>query len=223
MKETIRLFGKLTDFNGNPISRGDVCIKDSNFKDIYCAKTDQYGNYVLDVEKGTYMALYGGKNFGINTLEHWTWNLPAYKDTEINIKANEIEVYGVNSFVLQKEKPMLMAYFRPRSLSKTIKHKEILKDTKNIQSKDIIDLCPSLKDDEICLSLNNRNLNVLEVNKIKERDSHTGKYMEAYLVQAELPENLMKDNFNKVRVTLKDIETNEMGEGSFYLEQSKCV
>ena len=52
-----KVFGKLTDFYGNSMVDGVVCIKDAKMNDVYLTHTDKYGNYSFDVEAGDYVAI----------------------------------------------------------------------------------------------------------------------------------------------------------------------
>lgn len=218
MDNLIKIFGNLTDFYGNAISNGDVSIKDSLFNDVYNTKTDEYGNYSLIVEKGMYMAIFAVKDYGVNALEYWGWNLPAFEDTEINMRIDGLEVYAINAFMLQRSRPYtsMMIYFRPMSLKRALINREKLNDSTN----GTIDISPDLKEDDIEVKINEQLVNILEINRIIEKtgDSHS---MNGYIVQVSIPDKEIKQEYTKIHITLRDSETCEKGEGSFFWQRSK--
>lgn len=218
MNNLIKIFGKLTDFDGNAIVNGDVTIKDALFNDVYSTKTDEYGNYILEVEKGTYMAMFAIKDYGINMLEYWGWNLPAFEDREINMRIDGLEVYAINAFMIQRSQPYttMMIYFRPMSLKRALKNREKLNDN----NKEIIEISPNLHEDDIEIKINEQLVNILGINRIIEKtgDSHR---MIGYIVQVSIPEKEIGQEYAKIHIALRDSETGEKGEGSLFWQKSK--
>jgi hypothetical protein len=64
----IRIYGKVTDFNGNPMERVEIVVLSRGFKAIYQTFSDADGEYSLDVSRGNYIALWACKNYAIKTL-----------------------------------------------------------------------------------------------------------------------------------------------------------
>lgn len=93
------------------------------------------------------MAIGAVKDYGINKLEYWGWNLPAFEHTEINIRIDGLEVYEINAFMIQRTQPYIsmMIYFRPMSLKRALKNREKLNDNNN----ETIDISPILSEDDI--------------------------------------------------------------------------
>lgn len=125
-----KVFGKLTDYYGNSMVDGVVCIKDAKMNDVYLTHTDKYGNYSFDVEAGDYVAISGVKDYIDSKLEYWCWNLPVYQDMKIDMQIDRMEVYGMNAFLIQRaiQNSSLMIYFRPMSLTYYHKNKDSIED-----------------------------------------------------------------------------------------------
>jgi hypothetical protein len=218
MNNLIKVYGRLTDFDGNAVSNGDVIIKDALFNDAYITKTDDYGNYTLEVEKGIYMAMFAVKDYGVNALEYWGWNLPAFEDIEINMRIDGLEVYAINAFMIQRSQPYtsMMIYFRPMSLKRALKGEEKLNDN----YKGIIDISPNLNEDDIEIKINEQVVNILGMNRINEKtgDNH---HMIGYIIQVSIPEKEIGQEYTKIHITLRDSETGEKGEGSLFWQRPK--
>lgn len=210
----VKLFGKVTDYHGNPLSNVDVLIKDKNFQDIYKAITDEDGYYEIEVKKDIYYAIAIVRDYSVKYLEYWAWNVPMIKDQEINAKINGLEIYAINVFVVQGAYEALMIYFRSMSLQR---HKNInLRDS--INSNSIINISPDLSKEDIKVEIENREVNLLEINRVKEYIGQN-KYMYSYLIQVELPKNIDRKTYNKVDIELIDRETGERGSGSVFWKE----
>ncbi len=100
-KNEFIISGQVTDFNNNPIDSVSIHLKDRNFRNLYSTLTDKNGK---------------------TKLEYWTWNVPVYKNLEINPQYDKIEIYGINVFEPQvTPQNTYIIYFRPMSLSKSLK------------------------------------------------------------------------------------------------------
>jgi hypothetical protein len=218
MDNSVKIFGKLTDFEGNLISDGDVVIKDCKFNNLYATKTDEYGNYNLEVARGIYMAIYAVKGYGVDNLEYWGWNLPAFEDTEVNMRINGIEVYGINAFMIQRTQPSIMLYFRPMSLKRGLRFRE---EQLYHNENDIINISPNLQMDDIEVKIDNLIVSILEINKVVEKSSDSKQSMFGYLVQVTIPDKKIEYEYTKIHITLKDSETNEKGEGSLFWQKPR--
>lgn len=222
MDKLIKISGKLTDFDGNAISNGIVSIDDALFNAVYTTKTDENGNYILEVEKGIYMAIVAVKDHGVNKLEYWGWNLPVFEDTEINMRIDGLELYAINAFMIQRslQHSSMMIYFRPMSLKRFLNAPEKLNDG----NKKLVDISPNLNKDDIEVKINEQLVNILGVNRIIEKalDNHPSiDSLIGYLIQVSIPEEEKRQEYTKIHITLRDSETGEKGEGSLYWQKPK--
>jgi len=58
------------------------------------------------------------KDYAVENLEYWAWNIMAYQDLEINPCIDGLEVYAVNAWIPQGGMPSVQIYFRPMSLKR---------------------------------------------------------------------------------------------------------
>ena len=122
-QETVRIYGRVTDFNDNPIDSVTVRVKNKKFENLYETITDSKGYFSMNVLKDAYSSIYAIKlvDYGKTKLEYWAWNIPAFNDLEINPKYERMEIYGVNAFEPQVGPfETYMVYFRPMSLTKSL-------------------------------------------------------------------------------------------------------
>jgi|GEM_PF-360942 len=207
---TAFVYGKVSDFSGNPVSGADIRIKNRNFENIYSTKSDLDGNYRLPVSTGVYSSLYACKDYGEKNLEYWAWNVTVSSDTEINPRFNGLEVYALNAFELQKTPAYMQIYFRPMSLQRT----RLAGGREKVADTDFIDISPKLEKADIKVTINGEAAEVLGINRISEYLSGKQR-IAAYLIQTELPENRGSDIW-RIRVTVYDRETKEYGESCLF-------
>ncbi len=205
----IKIYGKVTDFDDNSVTNAKIEIKDKNFKTIYQTLSDIKGKYTLKLKKGTYTALTASRDYKTKNLEYWVWNVPAYQDLQINPRIGGLELYAMNGFIPQGAYPSLIIYFRPMSL------KRFKEEEGNFKSKITIDIAPDLSKNDIELKINNEQVNILEINKIKEFAGNDQSIF-AYLIQSELPADWKKAEYLYISLALIDSETNERGEGCLF-------
>lgn len=229
--EYVKIYGKITDFDGNPISGATVRLLSYHFEDVYFTITDDNGKYEMKVEKDLYYAFYACKDYKINYLEYWAWNVPIHDDMELNARINGLEVYALNAFRVQGAYPAISLYFRPMSL---IKGKNLDKsgywdaETKN-QKKytEIFDICPQLSKDDIDVQVDGEKAEVLNVNKVLEysgkAENGKNQYRYAYLLQVSLPQDYKNKRcqYKKIHITLTDRDTGEKGEGSVFWKEEE--
>lgn len=196
----IIIYGKVTDFNGAPIIGVDVRVKNRNFYDLYSTLSDEDGYYELSVEERLYYCMYACKDYEINYLEYWAWNVPAFNNLEINPQINGLEVYAINAFRHQGAYPSLLIYFRPMSLYKLKKKEE--------------SMCPIIIKEDIDVSINDEKVKVLFLNNV---DEYAGEItMGAYLIQVSLPRKFKGNQYNKIDIVIEDRDTLEKGKGTAY-------
>jgi len=229
----VRLYGKVTDFNNNPVDSASVWLKNKIngiaiknkrklFDNAYETLTDKNGNFSIEVEKGTYYCLYAIKesDYGKTKLEYWAWNLPIYDDLEINPQYDRLEVYGMNAFEPQTGPfETYQVFFRPMSLTKA------LKLPKKITS-EIIDIAPRvIIEEDLKVQINGVDVKIVSLNRVKEYSRK--KYMYGYFLQVlkpktnaiNIPKTEMAKGYDKISITLHSKETNEKGKGEYFVKK----
>lgn len=216
----IKIYGKVMDFNDNPIKDAEVEIKDKNFVTVYKTTSDAEGKYVLQVEEGNYIALCACKDYSIKNLEYWAWSVPAYQDLEINSHIDGIELYAMNAWIPQGATPFptLQIYFRPMSLKRAIEKGGV--DV--LKTLNIIDIAPEITKEDIIVKIDDEPVEILEINIVKEF-SDKNQSVIAYLIQTTLPELKTNLGYYKICITLRDSKTDEKGEGCLYLRKPNYV
>ena len=58
-QETVRIYGRVTDFNDNPIDSVTVRVKNKKFENLYETITDSKGYFSMNVLKDAYSSIYG--------------------------------------------------------------------------------------------------------------------------------------------------------------------
>jgi len=215
-EDTVKIFGLVTDFKGQPIESATVFLKDDRFKDVATAKSGKDGRYSLNAPKGHYMALAAVKDYMVKYLEYWAWSVPADQDLEINPRFDRLEVYAINAWRPQGGLPSYQIYFRPMSLSMaTDKIKEV-GGTENLGKLPVIDIAPELQKDDIQVIIDNQEVKILEMNRVREA-SGRNQYMFGYLIQVTLPEKKSEQEYSLITITLSAPVTGEKGEGCLFL------
>jgi len=219
MKKTVRVYGRLTDFEGVPLSGGDVEIKDAMFQPVCKTTTNENGEYTLEAERGLYMGIFAVKDYAVTNLEYWGWNLPAFEDTEINMKIGGLELYSINAFLIQMGPPgiSMMIYIRPMSLKRYMKIQEVTE----LNNEEILDISPNLNENDINITIDGMTTEILGINRITEAAVGNSQKVIGYIIQTSFPEIEYSKEYIKIHITLKDDETGEKGEGSLFWQKPK--
>ncbi|MDP4209685.1 MAG: carboxypeptidase-like regulatory domain-containing protein [Bacteroidota bacterium] len=228
-QDSIRIHGHVTDFNSKPIDSVWVSVKDKNFNSRYEGLTDKNGYFSITVAKGNYHCIYAIKlaDYGKTKLEYWAWNIPAYKDMEINPQYERMEIYGINGFEPQVSPyETYMVYFRPMSLSKSLKwqgegNKKMQEKKANINH-DTINISPiSISKEELKVSVNDIPTEVVSIKKVVEYGR--GAYLYGFLIQILKPKNetQINNDFDKISIILHSRETDEWGKGEYFIKKIK--
>jgi hypothetical protein len=165
--------------------------------------------YRVEIESGTYLAIWICKDYKEKTLEYWAWHVPVYDDLELNARVDGVEVYGLSAF-WPKHASVLMVYFRPMSL----KRARAYESTKHDEA-GLIDICPDLGPEDIEVAMDGEPAPLLCVNKVREQ-APPNRYMGAYLVHVQADRILETDAYRKINVAIVDNETQEKGEASVF-------
>lgn len=222
-QDTVRLYGRVTDFNGNPLDSVTVRLKNRKFENLYQGLTGVDGRFSLQVAKGTYYCLYAIKltEYRKTKLEYWTWNVPVYQDLEINPRYDNMEIYGINAFEPQvTPQETYRIYFRPMSLKKGNPIK--------IEKGDTINMAPEkIFPDELEIRINGRVAEIITMNKVIEYAR--GNYFYGYDVQVMKPapgrsylsSRESADGYDKISIVLRSGETGETGTAEAFIRRNK--
>lgn len=190
-----KIFGVVKDFNDNILRNADVYVKDRDGNNIYEAKTNENGYYEIEIKEKNNFSIFIVKDYAVNYLEYLGTNISIIKDIELNAKIGGLEIYGLNCFRIKGAYPSLSIYFRPMSL---LRYKNLDENTRS-----------DLEKDNIKITINDENVKILYVNKVKEYLPEDN--LDGYLVQVSLPNNTKYEDYNKIEVEVYDKETKEKG------------
>jgi hypothetical protein len=210
--KTMKIHGTVKDYKGGTIDKANVMLFNRSFQPIHQAISDENGQYNLEVPKGNYygMAVINRNHYGKTKLEYWAWNIPAKENIQINPHYDKMEVYALNAFRPQGAHPSYIIYFRPMSLTKALESRK---------KSEKIDLAPHLEKSEINVEINKENVDIYSVQRVKEyveNKDGTPSSMSSYMIQTSLPEKF-RDDYQVFRVVIKDNETGDKGEATYYL------
>jgi hypothetical protein len=221
-KATVTISGRVTDFTGRPIEGAAVQIKDSRFENAAAGVSAKDGRYSLSVPKGTYMALAAVKDYQVRCLEYWAWSIPADRDLEINPRFDRLEVYAMNAWRPQGGYPSYQIYFRPMSLSRTIKAIQAAGGMENLGKLKAIDIAPELTVDDIQVTVDGQAVAILQLNKVREA-SGPDQSLIGYVVQVPLPQKETGTEYFPITITLTDRATGEKGEGCLFFRPARLL
>ena len=212
----VKVYGKVTDFEGTPVEGAQVIIMKKTFQPTYMTQTDAEGAYELVIEKGKCLAFITVKGYAEINLEYWAWNLIANADLEINARIDKLEVYAINAFKMQGA-PGFFIFFRPMSLTKA---KALGGDREELEKMTLADIAPALTVDDVCVNIDGEEVEVRGLTRITEATGE-GRSMYAYIVQTSLPANWQTRDVLRICVTLTDSENGDKGEGCLFWEVPK--
>lgn len=219
---TVKVSGRVTDFEGRPIEGAVIELKNSRFDNVAEGVSDKDGRYSLTAPKGTYMALAAVKDYRVKSLEYWAWTVPADRDLEINPRFDRLEVYGINAWRPQGGYASYQIYFRPMSLTRTVKKVTEAGGMENLGKLPVIDIAPELAADDIQVTIDGQPVKVLQVIKVREA-SGPGQYLFGYLIQVPLPERKPTTEYFPITITLTDRATGEKGEGCLFFRPARLI
>ncbi|MGA2534181.1 MAG: carboxypeptidase regulatory-like domain-containing protein [Candidatus Aminicenantales bacterium] len=217
---TVKIFGRVTDFKGQAVVGATVELKDARFSNAAMTNSGPDGRYSLVVPKGHYMALTAVKGYQVQSLEYWAWNVPADRDLEINPRFDRLEVYAINAWRPQGAYPSYQIYFRPMSLSAVVKKVTEAGGMEKFRILPVMDIAPELGKKDITVVIDGQNVNVLELNKVREA-SGLDQSMFGYLIQVTLPEKTTQRDYSVITITLTDPVTGEKGEGCLFFRRKE--
>ena len=201
--DSVTISGKVTDFNGQSIEGALIMIKGYDFGQfVDTTFSDKTGHYSLLVKKGKYSGLAAVRmeDYSKTKLEFWAYEIPAYKNLDIDIRYDRLEVYGVNIFQVQGAYPGYTIYFRPMSLARFA--------TADMSS-EIIDIAPPSDMIDIKVNINGDNVNVNSIQRVEEFSGKQKMY--AYLIHTDL-EKPTAAKYSKFQIIVEDTENGDKGE-----------
>lgn len=223
----VKIYGVVTDFNGNPIDKATVEVKNKRFETIYQTFTNIDGKYSLEVPEGCYIAMFICKGYGIENLEYWAWNILAYHDLEINAKIDGLEVYAINAWTPQGAIPSIQIYFRPMSLKRMKDFTQHLltgfqSSKEELKPLKIIDITPRLTKNNINVTIDEKPVKILTLNRVEEFAGED-QIIYGYLIQTTPPEKWSNLDYSRINIVIEDVETGERGEGCLFWERPKYI
>ncbi len=221
-EDKARISGRVTDFENQPIPGASIELKDSRFETVAAATSGPDGSYSLTAPKGEYMALAAVKDYQTECLEYWAWNVPAKEDLVIDPRFDRLEVYALNAWRPQGGYPSYQIYFRPMSLTRTIKKIEEAGGMEGLGKLALIDIAPVLASGDIAVTIDGEAVEILKVNKVLESVG-PGQDMIGYVIQTELPKRNKSIECRIITVTITDRETGEKGEACLFLDPRRPI
>ncbi len=219
---TVKISGRVTDFEGRPIEGATIELKNSDFENAAEGVSDKDGRYSLTAPKGTYMALAAVKDYQVKSLEYWAWTVPAERDLEINPRFDRLEVYAINAWRPQGGFPSYQIYFRPMSLMRTAKKVTEAGGMENMGKLPVIDIAPEFSADDIQVTIDGQPVKVLQINKVREA-AGPNQCLFGYLIQVPLPEKMPMTEYFPINIALTDRVTGEKGEGCLFFRPARLI
>ncbi len=221
-EDKARISGRVTDFDNNPVAGATVELKNSRFETVAGTTSGPDGSYSLTAPKGRYMALAAVKDYQTKSLEYWAWSVPAEGDLEINPRFDRLEVYALNAWRPQGGYPSYQIYFRPMSLTRTIKKVTEAGGMEGLGKLPLIDISPVLAAGDITVTIDGEAVGILKINRVLEA-AGPAQDLFGYLIQTEFPKQKAGAGYRVIRVTITDRETGEKGEACLFLDPSRML
>ncbi|MDR2126722.1 MAG: carboxypeptidase-like regulatory domain-containing protein [Prevotellaceae bacterium] len=227
-QNTIKISGRVTDFNGNSIDSCSVEIFHSDFSTAYETYTDKNGYYSIDnVKKGKYMAIaalrlkeYPRANAVPENdmrLEYWAWNIIAEEDLTINPRYHRLELYGTSAFKIEGGYHEMMIYVRPMSLSKYLSYsKDVYLDKSKAEKEADISIAP--EHFKVKVFMDEQELHINSIQPIEEYEGSENLSITGYIIQVDLPKTKPDKQYCIFRIEAENTEHNEKGENLYFYE-----
>lgn len=194
------IIGQVNDKNGRPVAQADVGVMNQHFEPIAQTKTDEHGQYTLELPDGQYPFFLAVKDYGVNGLEYWCHDIVLEGKLELSCQIDKLEIYGLNLFTVKGAGPALSIYFRPMSLEKFLAGEK--------------DIAPSITEQSLTCLVNGELCDLLVMNRVREYT--TDGPLTACLIQITRPGTLL--DRNKLDLLLED-EAGNFGMGSLFFSR----
>lgn len=180
-----RLFGKVTDFKGNPF-KAIVSIRPDAFGKSgrgIATRCDQMGNYEIELPERTYNSIWvDDESYGITTLEAWGWHIIVDSNQRLDFKVGTGEVYNLNVWPNNGGYHTYFISFRPMVLFPQKVDEKKYNIVLNENEFKITDIAPVLEIEDLSVSVNGKQAKIISVQNYYETGNNE-KAMPAYLVQ----------------------------------------
>jgi len=222
---SITITGKVTDKNGQPVSKCDVFFNANAWidDDSIHVQCDASGNYSAVIEPGLYNSVYvcDEELYGKSKLEFWGWNLTFNESQVLNAQFDTMEVYSLATWASNGGSNSMFASFRPMSLAKakTPQHKQIQHNGKAIV---LFDISPDIDAKSIQGFVDDSPLRLIDYSWTYEKvascgnvsdklDTSNGCYMPMIIAQFEKP--VLTRGKHTIKIDLRDATTGDFGQG----------
>lgn len=217
---TVKIYGHVTDYEGNPLPNVSVGWGTPHFKEVIDVFTDDEGYYEVRVPVGHYFSMgainmdhYPVFNRDMDPeqarLEFWGWNFIADRDMEFDLQYHRMEVYGLNVFRIQGGTPVYTIYCRPMSLTRSQGYDPAVTPHAN--------LAPSPENLAVEVTIDGEQVEVLAKEELREYWGE-GLSSNAYIFTVALPKNDPGKPYSIFRVRLTDLENGDKGEATYFYE-----
>lgn len=227
--DTVKISGRVTDFNGNPVDSCTVLIYNPDFSEAYETLSDSSGNYLLDsIPAGKYAAIAAMR---VNEyprmlqvppqdmkLEFWAWNVIADRDIILDIRYDKLELYGTKAFIEYGGRQEMLIYTRPMSVTKVIAYQNFI-DKSEAERNSIVTVEPQYMSFEVYVDGEPMEIYSIQPLTLPNTNGNSDNDI-CYLIQAKLPTDIYSRNQKnyEVRVVGHNSQYNEHGESVYYLE-----
>lgn len=229
--DIVRISGKVTDYNGNPIDSCTVLIYNPDFSEAYETASDSQGYYCLDsIPKGRYAAIAAMRineyprlqqvSHDDMKLEFWAWNVIADRDITLNIRYDKLELYGTTAFLEYGGRQELLIYTRPMSVTKVLAYQNFV-DKGDAEKNSIVTVEPQFMTFEVYVDGKPLEIYSTQPLTMKNKDNSVGDDI-CYMLQVEMPQDIYSHSTPyEIRVVGHNSQYNEHGESVYYLEPPK--
>lgn len=223
--EYARLYGKITDFDGNPFP-AEVELSRVGFDknitiEVWSGKN---GEYSVIVPKGCYNCFWiDDGSYGKTSLESWCWHMLIDGDEELDFKIGNGEVYSLSVWCSNGGGQTLFFWFRPMILGKKSEYEVEI----NGQSRTVTDISPELELEDITVTLNGRELKIISLQRVYETAENY--VMPAYIIQTERPSGAVGKQTAVVEYNTAErsaelgYTAQSQGRVQFYFKDSNCL
>ena len=205
-----RLYGRVTDFEGNPRPNCFITAHDAEFNALATVKSDAEGYYELWLPEKDFLAIAAAdESYSKETLECWVWDVRLNKDLELNLRYDKLEIYKLHGWFGQQ---VVFLDFSPMSLTLVKEAMESGASSENIW--------PKLSEGNVKVYVNDKEFEILTFTEHPEYLGQDTPARNGYLISIDKSEFLgVEDPVVKViaayPVKLDDETLIEKGEGIF--------
>jgi hypothetical protein len=208
--------GTVTNFANEPLAGAEVALKRDDFSDAARVVADSQGRYSMLVPAGRYNALCAVRDYQVQNLEYWAWDVPAEGDLAIDCRVGGLELYGIHAWRPRGAAPSYLVYVRPMSLQRCGKLiQEHGPDA--LSTLPELAISPDLATQDVVARIDGQPVPVLAVNRVAE-SAGPGRTMPGWLVQVGLPAKSGTGGPSRLSLELTDRETGEHGAGCVFLQ-----